>query len=163
MPIPGIRENRFLWRGRFCILIVTGKILQITYKELKTMNGELVSGVRENLRVLVDYKGSGFPGGQMQDDLLLFSLRPDASPNPLALAVVNFPPIRGKRSLYIHRLSGEAPEDRDVLLDAIEAFARRQGYPVLYLNVMEQEMAYLYSHGFTVSPDCPIAAREVRV
>ena len=101
------------------------------------MNGELVSGGRENLRVLVDYKGSGFPGGQMQDDLLLFSLRPDASPNPLALAVVNFPPIRGKRSLYIHRLSGEAPEDRDVLLDAIEAFARRQGYPVLYLNVME--------------------------
>lgn len=62
------------------------------------MNGELVSGGRENLRVLIDYKGSGFPGGQMQDDLLLFSLRPDASPNPLALAVVNFPPIRGKRS-----------------------------------------------------------------
>lgn len=90
------------------------------------MNGELVSGGRENLRVLIDYKGSGFPGGQMQDDLLLFSLRPDASPNPLALAIVNFPPIRGKRSLYIHRLSGEAPEDRDVLLDAIEAFARRQ-------------------------------------
>ena len=59
------------------------------------MNGELVSGGRENLRVLIDYKGSGFPGGQMQDDLLLFSLRPDASPNPLALAVVNFPPIRG--------------------------------------------------------------------
>ena len=27
MPIPGIRENRFLWRGRFCILIVTGKVL----------------------------------------------------------------------------------------------------------------------------------------
>ena len=27
MPIPGIRENLFLWRGRFCILIVTGKIL----------------------------------------------------------------------------------------------------------------------------------------
>lgn len=126
------------------------------------MNGELVSGGRENLRVLIDYKGSGFPGGQMQDDLLLFSLRPEASPNPLALAVVNFPPIRGRRSLYIHRLSGEAPEDRDVLLDAIEAFARRQGYPVLYLNVMEQEMAYLYSRGFTVSPDCPIAAREVR-
>ena len=74
------------------------------------MNGELVSGGRENLRVLIDYKGSGFPGGQMQDDLLLFSLRPDASPNPLALAVVNFPPIRGRRSLYIHRLSGEAPE-----------------------------------------------------
>ena len=49
-----------------------------------------------------------------------------------------------------------------MLLDAIEAFARRQGYPVLYLNVMEQEMAYLYSRGFTVSPDCPIAAREVR-
>ena len=69
------------------------------------MNGELVSGGRENLRVLIDYKGSGFPGGQMQDDLLLFSLRPDASPNPLALAVVNFPPIRGKRSLYIHRQS----------------------------------------------------------
>ena len=89
------------------------------------MNGELVSGGRENLRVLIDYKGSGFPGGQMQDDLLLFSLRPDASPNPLALAIVNFPPIRGKRSLYIHRLSGEAPEDRDVLLDAIEAFAGR--------------------------------------
>ena len=62
----------------------------------------------------------------------------------------------------MHRLSGEAPEDRDVLLDAIEAFARRQGYPVLYLNVMEQEMAYLYSRGFTVSPDCPIAAREVK-
>ena len=98
----------------------------------------------------------------MQDDLLLFSLRPDASPNPLSLAVVNFPPSRGRRSLYIHRLSGEAPEDRDVLLDAIEAFARRQGYPVLYLNVMEQEMSYLYSRGFTVSPDCPIAAREVK-
>ena len=80
----------------------------------------------------------------------------------MALAVVNFPPIRGRRSLYIHRLSGEAPEDRDVLLDAIEAFARRQGYPVLYLNVMEQEMSYLYSRGFTVSPDCPIAAREVK-
>ena len=70
------------------------------------MNGELVSGGRENLRVLIDYKGSGFPGGQMQDDLLLFSLRPDASPNPLALAVVNFPPIRGRRSLYIHRRTG---------------------------------------------------------
>ena len=66
------------------------------------------------------------------------------------------------RDRYIHRLSGEAPEDRDVLLDAIEAFARRQGYPVLYLNVMEQEMSYLYSRGFTVSPDCPIAAREVK-
>ena len=36
------------------------------------MNGEVVSGGRENLRVLIDYKGSGFPGGQMQDDLLLF-------------------------------------------------------------------------------------------
>ena len=65
------------------------------------MNGELVSGGRENLRVLIDYKGSGFPGGQMQDDLLLFSLRPDASPNPLALAVVNFPPIRGVRGACI--------------------------------------------------------------
>ena len=62
------------------------------------MNGEVVSGGRENLRVLIDYKGSGFPGGQMQDDLLLFSLRPDASPNPLALAVVNFPPIRGREA-----------------------------------------------------------------
>ena len=60
------------------------------------MNGELVSGGRENLRVLVDYKGRRISGRQMQDDLLLFSLRPDASPNPLALAVVNFPPIRGE-------------------------------------------------------------------
>lgn len=62
------------------------------------MNGEVVSGGRENLRVLIDYKGSGFPGGQMQDDLLLFSLRPDASPNPLALAIVNFLPSGGREA-----------------------------------------------------------------
>lgn len=36
----------------------------------------------------------------MQDDLLLFSLRPDASPNPLALAVVNFLPSGEKEPVY---------------------------------------------------------------
>ena len=49
------------------------------------MNGELVSGGRENLRVLIDYKGSGFPGGQMQDDLLLLLPETGCEPEPVWL------------------------------------------------------------------------------
>lgn len=31
------------------------------------MNGETLTGGQENLRILVEYKGSGLPGEKMQD------------------------------------------------------------------------------------------------
>ena len=120
------------------------------------MKGKETTGAQEerNLRVLIHYQGSVREGDSVQDDSILLTLAPDGTPERLADAVINFPILNGRRVLFIHDLKpykgGE--KEKKILLDTIEAFAKRQGYPVICMDGGRQEKRFLKAQGFHKLP-----------
>lgn len=128
------------------------------------MKGNRHAGAQdEHLRLLLTYKGSADAGEDIQDDYLLLTLKPDTAPEPLALAVITFPVLEGKKALFIHDIQPYKgnEEERKLLLDAAESFARKQGYQSLYINTSRQKKGFLNRQGFQDIPDMSIAKKDL--
>lgn len=128
------------------------------------MKGNRHAGAQgEHLRLLLTYKGSADAGEPIQDDYVLLTVKPDAAPEPVALAVITFPVLEGKRALFLHDIQPYKghEEERKLLLDAAESFARKQGYQSLYINTARQKQGFLKRQGFQDIPDMSMAKKDL--
>ena len=124
------------------------------------MKGKQLAGAADQkLRVLLTYKGSAPAGSEIQDDYISLNLEADGRPEPVAAAVVNFPVMEGEKVLFIHSLDAEKNAAREYLLGVIEDFARKRGYPAVYINTGKQKKRFLKKQGFEEVPEKPIARK----
>ena len=108
------------------------------------MRGKQLAGATDQkLRVLFTYRGSAPAGSEIQDDYISLNLEADGRPEPAAAAVVNFPVMEGEKALFIHSLDAGDNKAREHLLGVIEDFARKRGYPSVYIHTGKQKKHFL--------------------
>ena len=128
------------------------------------MRGKQLAGATDQkLRVLLTYKGSAPAGSEIQDDYISLNLEADGRPEPTAAAVVNFPVMEGEKALFIHSLDAGDNKAREYLLGVIEDFARKRGYPAVYIHTGKQKKHFLKKNGFEGISEKPIARKVLEL